>query len=165
MKAWEELTGLDPLIFPIGGKDYTVPPATLDQGLLVLSILNGKDPDWAEKPMTELFELVLGDTWQQMRADGVPLEAANRAGFAAVADIQEGREAAEAIWESSLNPEALAAQEAAKTSATSTGTASENETPQPASTTATTSPPATRRRAQKTQARRSAGKKSSTSGT
>lgn len=138
MKAWEDLTS-EPLTFPIGGKTYTVAPLSIDDGLLAMRILQGDEPDWDGKSAVEFYQFLMGGTWEQMRADGVSLDAATRAGVTAMTDLQSGREAAETIWEAGVDPELVAAWMAAtQTSKPSTDTGSENETPSPDSTKTTT---------------------------
>lgn len=166
MKSWEELAG-EPLRFPIKGKEYVVQPLTVDEGLLVFDIIAGNKPEWTDRSLTDFYKLIMGPTWDEMRADGVPIDAASRAGFATQTDIQLGREAAEHAWETGLDPEAAAAWMAATqtTSTSSTSSESDSETPSPASTSPTTSQPATGSSPRKAKAARSPGSRSSTTGT
>ena len=140
-----------PLSFPINGKRYTVPPLGIEAGLVLQGVIAGTDKTFAKKNAVDLWKLVLGSLWDEMVADGVPLDAATRAGVAALADHQYGRVIAEAAWEAGEDPNRLAAymdkkaaeQKAAGNRATrrskSTGTAT--KTPSRASTKATTSRP------------------------
>lgn len=137
------------MVFHINGKDYTVTPLGIDAGLKVAGVVGGTDKSYNKKPAEDLFKLVLGDVWEEMRADGVPLEAAWRAGMAMVIDNKEGRVAAEAIWDTGL-PEALAAQMAANQnpagSTRSRSTAPAGKTPSRVRTSSTTSHQGTQRK-------------------
>lgn len=155
-----------PLILPINGKDYTIPPVGVQDGIRL---------ETDEKiPNEELFRIVLGEAGVQMRADNVPGEAYSRAFMAALADHQVGRAAAEAVWETGAVPKSLAemvkeAAERDKTaSPTSPSSAKASRTRSPASTRSTTSPSGTRRNAATkppaVKATRSRGPKSSSSG-
>lgn len=173
LKDYEEFSA-GPLVFPIGGKDYVAPAVGIDDGMVLLGVLDGTDKSLSKLKSNELFKLVLRETWEEMRDDGVPIEAAFRAGMAALADFREGRLAAQAIWESGINPESLAAWTAAKTqeltnsldSTRSPSTASESPTRSRASTRTTTSRKATPRRGQtkRTTTSRSRGPRSSPNG-
>lgn len=108
LKAYEEFAP-EPLTFPIGGKLYELPPLDYRLGLRLQQILAGEDDSLDGAKGEDLFRLVLGSLWDEMKTDGVPLDAMNRAGFAALADYQYGRAMAEKVWENGLDPEALAA--------------------------------------------------------
>lgn len=99
-----------PLVFPIGGKKYTLNPVTIPNGITLQRIINGKDKKLAQAAGEVLWRLVLGDDlWDRFVEDGVPVEAATRAGLAALAEYQYGRDAAEAAWEAGADPKALQA--------------------------------------------------------
>lgn len=117
LKPYEEFAP-EPLAFPIGSKLYVLPPLDYRLGLRLQQILAGDDDSLNDAKGEDLFQLVLGPLWDEMKADGVPLEAMQRAGFVALADYQYGRAMAEKVWENGLDPEALAA---ALTAAASTG--------------------------------------------
>lgn len=147
LKPYEEFA--DPLAFPIGGRVYTVPPLPYRAGLRLQRILAGEDTA-EDLPAEDLWRMVMGDAWDQMVADDVPLEAMSRAGIAAVADFRWGRATAENVWESGVDPEALAAaltaaNPSSKDFPDSTSTAKGSETPSRGSSSATTSPPGTPR--------------------
>lgn len=123
-----------PLVFPIGGKDYTVVPIDereFTEGLRWQQIFSGAEP---EPPLKDQPKLVLGAVFDQMVSGHVPSAAIARASWATLADFQLGRAAAEHAWESGLDPEALAAVLAATpktppTSSTSTGAVAKTRTP------------------------------------
>lgn len=171
MKAWEEIA--QPLRFPIGGREYVAAEPSMELGVSVLGTWDGTSTEWQGRPIDELFRALVGDAvWDQMLADKVPATAMTRAGWTALIDLQEGREAAEHMWEEGPDPELLAALTAAPQeqtdSTTSTGTESGSATPSPASTRTMTSRPGARRPAKKAapaKAPRSSGRTSSASGT
>ena len=112
LKAFEDVAP-EPLIFPVGDNDYTVKPVGYLKGLRLQAIFAGTDHTMDAKDSGALWAFVLGDVWEQMKADDAPIEAMNRIAFATLADFQLGREAAEKVWESGIPPEALAAIQAA----------------------------------------------------
>lgn len=94
----------DPLVLPIGGKKYTIPPMSFAAGARI----NGLFGDAPEKLSDEdYFRLLLGPVFDEMVADGVPAKAINRAGMAALADFRETRSVAEATWATGGDPKAL----------------------------------------------------------
>ncbi|NUO58999.1 MAG: hypothetical protein HOV78_20250 [Hamadaea sp.] len=169
----------EPLVFPMpNGTDYEVPSVDIDRGWR-LSQLLARTPAQLEKAKEtdeDLFKLALTDElWDRMKADGVSSTLAFRAGMAALAHYQilesasgsleavhtAAMEAAEAIWESGIHPEAVAAWAAANMTTTSPATAEESA--ETASTSGTSSPKkATARRSRSTT---SSPKKSSSSST
>jgi len=96
-----------PLAFPINGKTYTLAPLGIEAGIRLAAAIVGKDDELNDLSGSALWRLVLGTVWDDMIADGVPLEAATRAGLAALADHQQGRAFAEVIWETGADPKAL----------------------------------------------------------
>lgn len=106
LSAYESFAN-DPLVFPIGGKKYTLKPVSIPNGRILANLISGKDKKLNSAPSEELWKLVLGDLWDQFEQDGVPIEAATRAGLTALADFQYGRDAAEAAWEAGADPKAL----------------------------------------------------------
>lgn len=155
LKAYEEFAK-EPLGFPIAGKVYTVPALGFTDGILLQRIVAGEQTAFTDAPVEDGWKLVLGSAFDDMVTDKVPMEAIARAGFAAMADFQFGREAAERVWESGLDPKALAAAVTATARQDSPRSSSSDEvsvTPSPASSTGTTSPKTTKRTAAK--ARRS----------
>jgi hypothetical protein len=102
-------------VFPIGGKKYTLKPVSIPNGRILANLISGRDKKLSAAPSEELWRLVLGDLWDAFEADGVPVEAATRAGLTALAEFQYGREAAEAAWEAGADPKALQAYVQSKT--------------------------------------------------
>lgn len=107
----------EPLVFPIGDKDYTVKPVGIDDGYRLADILNGDEKSNKGLKNDDLFRLAMGDTYDEMREDGVALHLAFRAGMASLAhfrtltageSFETALASAEAIWESGLDPKALA---------------------------------------------------------
>jgi hypothetical protein len=153
LKAYEEFAQ-EPLAFPIGGKVYTVPPLGFRDGILLQRIISGESVELNDRPVEDGWKLILGDVFDEMVADKVPMDAIARAGFTAMTDFQFGREAAERVWESGLDPKALAeavtqAQAALPGSQPSSSTGAARKTRSRASTTGTTSPKTTPRTAAK----------------
>lgn len=139
MKSWEEIA--DPLVFPIGGKEYVIPELGYRDMLTIQKIRAGQSSELDGKTPEESWRLVMGTAWDEMVADNVPAEAIARAGLATLAFFEAGRESAEAIWENGVDPKAILA-------ALSTGrqpqssTAAANATPSAAPTSGTSSRPA-----------------------
>jgi hypothetical protein len=151
LRPLEDIIG--PLVVPIRGKEYTLPQVSLPDGLrLTMALRNEGTVLWAD-----LIPMLLGDAYTQMMEDKIPPAMIDRALWTALADFQNGRESAEAVWENGV-PKAvlqelmMAVSQPAKT--TSTGV--ESTTPPPVSTSGTTGPA-------KPKVPRSRGKKSSTS--
>lgn len=148
LKAYEEFAQ-EPLAFPIGGKSYVVPPLGFTDGIRLQRILIGQDESLNDAPPEAAWELILGSAFEEMCADKVPMEAVARAGFTAMTDFQFGREQAERVWESGLDPKALAdairgaEKQLASQRSNSTGAARRTRTR--ASSTGTTSRPTTKR--------------------
>lgn len=134
----------EPLRFPINGKVYTAPEVTIELGIRLNGIADGTADQ--DMPMLELYKLLLGPVWDEMIADGVALNAASRAGMTVMNDFLYGREYAETIWETGLDPKAAAALTAARSgnraSRRSTSTGKARRTRSQASTSGTTSPQA-----------------------
>jgi hypothetical protein len=105
-KDFSEL--VEPLVLPINGKQYTIPPVSMVDGI---RFNTAADPNAAEGTEVildpEFFEMFLGDTYRQMLADGVPGIAITRAAMTALADFQRGRTVAEVMWETGADPKAL----------------------------------------------------------
>lgn len=112
LKPWSEVCP-EPLAFPIGGKVYVVPELGKDDGIKLQYVLAGKDHSLDGEDPEVGWRLVMGPVWDEMAADGVSSLAMSRAAFAALADLTQGRAAAEKVWESGIDPEALAAAMAA----------------------------------------------------
>lgn len=127
-----------PLSFEINGKTYNVTPIVerdYTEYLKWQQILAGK----AEAPSLEDEpRVVLGDVLDDMLADGVTGGAIGRAMLAVIVDVRMGREAAEAAWETGLDPKALAAAIMTQPdSPQSNSTAAASKTPTPASSSGT----------------------------
>lgn len=171
-----------PLELTVADKTYVVQPVDYQSGIELLDVLQRKSKKIkADSPNEMLFRLVLGGVWDEMLADKLPFNVMFRAGVAAaeyqsaiVSDkpSETAVAQAEAVWESGIDPEALAAALASTATAAtspasrrSRSTASGNETRSPAPTSPTTSPTGTRRRSPKPKAQHpSAGTRSATSG-
>lgn len=177
---------IQPLRLPVGDKVYEVQPIGYDDGLSLLNV--GKNDSTIKKnsPDKDLFKLVLGDVWDTMLADTQPYPAMFRAGTAALhyqtalvsgLSSEDSIAVGEAVWESGLSPEAVAAaltaanqtppqkkppqKKPSTTSRRSTSTGAASGTPRPASTSGTRSRTGTRRTTPaKKAATRSAGKRS-----
>jgi hypothetical protein len=121
LKAFEDFAP-EPLAFPIGGKVYTAKLVGMSDGLRLQRVLEGKDDSLNDVEPEVLWRMVLGDAWDEMMADNVPVEAASRAALAALADFQYGRNEAERVWEAGISPEALAARAAANQKASTPST-------------------------------------------
>ena len=147
LKPYEQVAP-EGLVFPIGGKTYAAPPISLKVGALLATAMEGGAAETLAEESRSLWQMVLGPVYDEMLADDVPAEAVGRAGFCVLVDFQAGREAAERVWESGIDPEARAAKKAASRVADSTTSPStdvdESSTKPPESTSTTTSP--TRRR-------------------
>lgn len=135
-----------PMVFPLNGKKYTLPQVTIPAGIELAGIYSGKDKSWAKKDGVELYKLVVGPLWDEMIADGVPLDFATRVALAAIADHLYGRDMAVIAWETGSDPKALqpylarrAAEAGNRASRRSTSTGGAKKTPSPASTKGTTS--------------------------
>ena len=136
-KAYEDFAP-DPIEFTIRGKTYVVPEVGYLDGLRLQAIERGDESE-KDTAAEEQIRLLMGGAFDQMKADNLPPRAINRAFLACLTDYRTGnRELAEQVWESGIDPKAIAAALAAKGS-TSTGEAS--TTQKPASTTGTTSTP------------------------
>ena len=107
--AFEDYTEfIEPLELPIRGKTYRIPPMSLETGLRLKPFLEGKVPEGLTD--ADLSRLTLGDTFDEMVADGVPVEAQQRAMLVALAEYQSGRGAAELIWKTGGDPKAVEAE-------------------------------------------------------
>ena len=102
-KDFNEL--FDPLVLPVGGKNYTIPAASFEAGARINGIMEG-----TEKLSDEAFyRLLLSDAvFDELLADHVPAAAIDRIGRVALTDFKYGREFAEAMWETGGDPKAVA---------------------------------------------------------
>ena len=99
---------IDPLELPIRGKTYRIPAMSLETGLRLKPFLSGEVP--AGMTDAELAQLTLGDAYDEMTADSVPVDAINRSMLVALAEYQSGRAAAELIWKTGGDPKAIQAE-------------------------------------------------------
>ncbi|GAA0426583.1 DUF7426 family protein [Leifsonia naganoensis] len=137
---------LEPLVLPIRGKKYTIPPISLEAGLTMSTIAEGGKSNLTDD---EFNRLVLGATYEEMRADAVSEDAILRAVLTAWAEYKSGRVAAELIWKTGGDPKALQAQvelltnraTKRKASKPSPSTGAANTTKRPASTSGTRKSP------------------------
>lgn len=125
-KDYSEL--IDPLVLPINGKPYTIPPVGLRDGIKLTAALSGE----ADAPTIkddEFNRILLGTAYDELLEDNVPAGSVVRAALVALADFQKGRATAEILWETGADPKALTAwmeansnreQRRAKTGASST---------------------------------------------
>lgn len=187
-KDWTEIAKND-LVLPINGKPYTIPPLGFLDEIRIresqaaaaqwldardAAVEKGEEPPPrpAGIPDEEFMRMILGGVLQEMRNDNVPGAAILHAVSVAHTAALFGREAAEALWEKGLDPEAVAAATAAirgtaSASPSSTGstrsrsTASGSATRSPAPMSTTTSRQGTRPR--KAAAKKAAGSSGATS--
>ena len=148
LRPYEEIIG--PLVIPVRGKHYPLPVISLQDGLRMHTAAHGG----ADLSLEDLTVIILGDARQQMLDDGVPLAVIDRALWAGIADYQQGREAAEQVWENGVPKAVLEELTKVLTQAQTTPPAAASTTPPPASGT-TTKP---------RKAPASRGKRSSTTG-
>jgi len=93
LPPYEEIIG--PLVIPVRGKEYPLPPVSLQDGLRMHAAAHGG----ADLSLADLTTIILGDVRQQMLDDGVPVTVIDRALWTGIADYQQGREMAEHVWE------------------------------------------------------------------
>ncbi|MGN8024693.1 DUF7426 family protein [Microbacterium sp. 22242] len=117
----------DPLVLPINGKQYTIPPVSFDAGVKINGIVDGAEKLGDE----EFFRLILGDVFEQMLTDKVPSAAITRAAQTALADFKYGRGMAETMWKTGGDPKAVEslAPKPNRAARRSKGTAAANKTP------------------------------------
>lgn len=161
MRDYEDLA--PPLEVPIRRKTYIIPPVPATLGLQLMLAGDGDEDALRELENlkgTAFTQALLGDAYDQMVADNVPLGAMNRAFITALADFRFGRETALEVWDTGKSPEFLAALMAAAEAEalkSETSTAAVSKTPGRASTSGTTSRRATSAPRKKPVASRSRG--------
>ncbi|MFJ4286401.1 hypothetical protein ACIPY0_12215 [Paenarthrobacter nicotinovorans] len=96
LRPYEDVIG--PLVIPYRGKEYPLPAVSLEDGLRMHAATANEEP----LSLAALMAIIMGDTAQQMLDDKVPPAVVDRAFWAGVADFQQGREAAELVWENGL---------------------------------------------------------------
>lgn len=147
LRPYEDIIG--PLIIPARGKEYTLPAISLQDGLRLHAAAHGG----AALSVEDMTMIILGDARQSMLDDGVPVAVIDRALWAGVADYQQGREAAEHVWEHGVPKAVLEELVTVLKQAQTTPPAEASTTKPPASGNGTTPP--------KAKAARSRGTKSS----
>lgn len=118
----------EPLVLPINGKQYTIPPVSFDAGARINGIVDGTEKLGDE----DFFRLILGAVFDEMLTDKVPAAAINRAGQTALADFKYGRAMAETMWKTGGDPKAiqeLVAPKPNRAARRSKGTGAANKTP------------------------------------
>jgi hypothetical protein len=105
-KDYSEL--VDPLVLPIGGKEYTIPPVGAADGIRFATSIDPNLPDAEPISDDEFMTMFLGPAYDDMLADNVPSPAMMRAAMTALAEHQRGRSVAEVVWETGADPKALA---------------------------------------------------------
>jgi hypothetical protein len=107
LRPYEEVAP-EPLAFPIGGKVYIAPPVGYLTGMRLQDLMSGKISPEEFGTNDQLWQMLLGDVFETMKTDNVPAMAIARAAFAVLTDYKFGRPAAETVWESGLDPKAVA---------------------------------------------------------
>lgn len=103
----------DALVLPYKGKGYRIP----DVGIRTAAILHGISAGAEEAPKEwsgdKFYRVLLGEAYEEMLADNVPVPFVQRATTTVWTDVVKGRVAAVAMWELGDDPEAWAAVTAA----------------------------------------------------
>ena len=137
LRPYEDLVG--PLVIPVRGKKYPLPTVSLQDGLRMHAATTKGEPITT----ADLTEIILGDTGRQMLEDGVPAAVVDRALWAGIADFQQGREAAEQVWENGVPKAVLEELVTALKQAQTTRTDAVTTTKRPASGSGTKPPKTT----------------------
>lgn len=101
----------DPLVLPIMGKNYTVPPLTARSGLHLallaekIDALASGSPNldleaFTDEGEEDLYRHALGTLYDELIDDDVPFTALRLAGMVAFVDAIRGRDYAVALWQS-----------------------------------------------------------------
>jgi hypothetical protein len=98
---------LVPLVLPMQGKRYTIPPLPWDVSMRFAAGIDQATID--EMGAEEFQRTFLGDAYDQMVADNQPRIYVMRAALTALTEHTGGRQAAEAMWASGGDPLALEA--------------------------------------------------------
>lgn len=148
---------------PIGGKTYTIPPVSIATGLLLRNAVIGDDAkaleELAGNSEEDGYRRILGDAYDEMKADGVPWDALDRAYLTAVTDHQRGRIIAEVVWEVGHDPKATMALISAGARIATGGVGAEHSTLRPDSGKRTTTSRDARTKRKKKAPVRSRGRK------
>ncbi|SNS43745.1 hypothetical protein SAMN06309944_0254 [Micrococcales bacterium KH10] len=136
----------EPLVLPIGGKKYVVPPVDAISGIRLSETFyaarTGKEnTDVDDDTELDIYKQALGTAYDELVADKVPFPALVRAGKTAMYDFLAGRSTAEKFWNTGALGEPVATQEVAPAKKTSKRTGAASKTPSRASTTGTKSRP------------------------
>lgn len=118
----------DPLVLPINGKQYTIPPVSFAAGVKINGIIDGVEKLGDE----EFYRLLLGSVFDELLSDEVPSTAIDRVGKTALADFQVGRSMAEIMWKTGGDPkaiESLTPPKPNRAARRSKGTGAANKTP------------------------------------
>ncbi|NVM97688.1 hypothetical protein [Arthrobacter sp. SDTb3-6] len=99
----EEVQG--PITLPIKGKEYTLPAVSFEDGVRLRALISGESEDATWR---DLFDILLGDVYQQLQDDKAGVTVIDRVFFTALADFQTGREGAEKLWENGVPQELVA---------------------------------------------------------
>lgn len=86
------------LILPIGGREFRVEPPSALTILRLHALLSNKDQRWTSVAERLEIERVLGDTWTEMVAAGVPELKALHAGRVAITHFTDSAANALATW-------------------------------------------------------------------
>lgn len=129
------MSGPGPLAVTIGGVEYVLPPIGWAAGaeLAKYFTMTQQQLGKVKTPADVLYELAVGsDTWARMKDDGADYILMHRAGLAALGHFrkrleggtdEDARRIFDAIWESGVDPEALAAYLAAHLESSTTSPA------------------------------------------
>lgn len=98
----------EPLVLPVKGKEYTIPPVEAAEGIRFTTAASGEDgADFFSD--ADMERMLLGpDLKQHLLDDGVSDAAIKRILLTALADFQGGRAAAEIMWKTGGDPKAMA---------------------------------------------------------
>lgn len=102
-KDYDEVA--EPLVLPINGIEYTIPPIGVADGV---RLTEGLEPG-SKVPLSdaEFLHLVLGDAYELMLANNAPAASVTRAAMTSLAEFQSTRATAEIIWETGGHPKEL----------------------------------------------------------
>jgi len=101
---YSELVG-KPIVLPIAGKKYVLPPVSAEAGVELLDVLRNPDGENAkardDTGLHSIKMLLSDELVEKMLSDGVPYEAILRASVVQMADFLYGRQEAEDVWKQS----------------------------------------------------------------
>lgn len=125
----------DALVLPYKGKGYRIPDVGIKTAAILHGISSGTEQPPQEWSGEQFYRVLLGDAYDEMLDDNVPVPFVQRATTTAWTDVVKGRVAAVAMWEMGDDPEAWAAV-----------TAAPQESPEPSSSAGSGAAKATARR-------------------